>query len=330
VHPARSKRPFRWLVAAASLALVTATAGCFSDPDSSDADVKGGSLAETTTLDGVSLTVGSKEFTEQLIMCKITSLALRSVGATVTEQCGIQGSNATRAALTSGNIDMYWEYTGTAWINHLQHTDPINDPVAQYDAVAEEDLSKHEIKWLPMAPANNTYAIMVKTSTSEQLGIRTLSEYAALANTDPAKASFCVGNEFASRNDGFPGLQAAYGFTISKPHVATLADGAIFNAVANDNPCTFGVGTATDGRVKALDLTILTDDKQFFPVYNPAPTVRKSVYDQHPDIEKVLKPIAEALTDSVLQELNGQVDIDGKEPAEVAEEWLRSKGYIGA
>lgn len=330
MHPARSRRPFRWLIAAATLAVVTTTAGCFSDPDSSDADIKGGSLAENTTLDGANLTVGSKEFTEQLIMCKITSLALRSVGATITEQCGIQGSNATRTALTSGNIDLYWEYTGTAWINHLQHTDPLNDPAAQYEAVAEQDLSKHEIKWLTPAPANNTYAIIVKTTTSEQLGVSTLSEYAKLANADPQKASICVGNEFASRNDGFPGLQAAYRFTISKPHVATLADGAIFSAVADSNPCDFGMGTATDGRVKALQLTILTDDKQFFPVYNPAPTVRKSVYEQHPDIEKVLKPIAEALTDPVLQELNGQVDIDGKEPAEVAEEWLRTKGFIGS
>lgn len=329
MHIVSGKRVARAAILTAGLALVAVTTGCFSDPTTSNSDVSAGSLAENVSLEGASITVGSKEFTEQLILCKISSLALRSAGATVTEQCGIQGSNGTRAALTSGSIDMYWEYTGTAWINFLQHTEPINDPDELYRATSEEDLSKNKIRWLTPAPANNTYAIVVKTVTGKDLGVSTLSEYGNLVKTDPTRATICVGNEFASRNDGFPGLQEAYGFDVPGAQVATLADGAIYSAVAKNDPCNFGMAATTDGRIKALELTVLVDDKQFFPVYNPVPTIRDSAYNEHPDIEKILNPIAEALDDSVLQELNGKVDIDGQEPAKVAEDWLKSKGLIG-
>lgn len=316
----------RTLPLAASLAAVALTAGCLS---SGGTDAEAGSLAEGNSLKGATLTVGSKEFTEQLVLCQITALALRSAGATVREKCGLQGSNTTRAALTSGSIDMYWEYTGTAWINYLKQTEPIGDPAAQYKEVAEQDLAKNKVKWLAAAPANNTYAIAVKTTTMQQLGIKNLSDYAALAKRDPSKASTCVASEFAGRSDGWPGLQKSYGFTLPKSSVATLAEGAIYDAIGKGEPCTFGETTTTDGRIKALALTPVPDDKAFFPVYNPALTVRDSVYQDHPAIGKIADPIAAALTDSVLRELNGEVDIKGEQPAEVAETWLQSKGFIG-
>ncbi|MES9538499.1 glycine betaine ABC transporter substrate-binding protein [Actinomadura sp. NPDC000600] len=316
----------RMLPAAASLAAVALTAGCFS---STGTDAKAGSLAKGASLKGVTLTVGSKEFTEQLVLCQVTALALRSAGATVKEKCGLQGSNTTRAALTSGSIDTYWEYTGTAWINYLKQTEPIGDPARQYAAVAEQDLAKNEVRWLAAAPANNTYAIAVKTTSMRQLGIADLSGYARLAKSDPSKASTCVASEFAGRSDGWPGLQKAYGFTLPKSAVATLAEGAIYDAVGKGKPCAFGEVATTDGRIKALGLTPVPDDKKFFPVYNPALTVRESVYKDAPAIGKIVNPIAAALTDSVLQELNGEVDIKGEQPEEVAESWLKSKGFIG-
>lgn len=316
----------RKLPVAASLAAVALTAGCFS---SAGTDAKAGSLAEGNSLKGVTLTVGSKEFTEQLVLCQVTALALRSAGATVKEKCGLQGSNTTRAALTSGSIDLYWEYTGTAWINYLKQTEPIGDPAGQYAAVAQQDLAKNKVKWMAAAPANNTYALAVKTTTMRQLGIADLSGYARLAKSDPAKASTCVASEFAGRSDGWPGLQKAYGFSLPKSDVATLAEGAIYDAIGKGKPCAFGEVATTDGRIKALGLTPVPDDKKFFPVYNPALTVRESVYRDDPAIEKIANPIAAALTDGVLQELNGEVDIKGKEPAEVAETWLKSKGFIG-
>lgn len=321
-----SRRPLPTVATAFSLAVITMTAGCFS---AGSTDVKPGSLAKGNSLKGVTFTVGSKEFTEQLILCRVTSLALRSAGATVREKCGLQGSNTTRAALTSGSIDMYWEYTGTAWINYLKHTKPINNSAQQYQAVAQQDLSQNHVKWLAPTPANDTYTIAAKTTVVQELGIKNLSDYARLVHTDPSKASMCVASEFAGRSDGWPGLEKAYGFTVSKANLATLAEGAIYNAVAKRNPCNFGEATTTDGRIKALSLTAITDDKKFFPIYNPALTIRESVYKDHTALEKITDPIAAALTDSVLQDLNGEVDIKGKDAVDVAETWLQSKGFIG-
>jgi osmoprotectant transport system substrate-binding protein len=314
---------------ALAVALLAAlTAACFSSSDTATS-VKGGSLAQGVSLKGATFTVGSKEFTEQLVLCQITSLALQSVGATVQEKCGLQGSNTTRAAMTSGSTDMYWEYTGTAWINYLGHTDPIKDPTQQYNEVAQEDLAKNQVKWLKASPANDTYAIGVKSSTADRLGVKTISEYARLVQSNPSDASMCVASEFAGRSDGLPGLEKAYGFTVPKDGLATLAEGAIYDAIGKGDPCNFGEITTTDGRVQALGLTVLEDDKEFFPVYNPALTVRESVYKDHQDLAKIAEPIALALTNEEFQRLNGDVDVRGKDPKQVAQDWLKAKGFTG-
>jgi osmoprotectant transport system substrate-binding protein len=311
---------------ALAIALLSAlTAGCFS---SSSDSVESGSLPKGS-LEGATFTVGSKEFTEQLVLCQITSLALRSVGATVREKCGLQGSNTTRAALTSGSTDMYWEYTGTAWINYLNHTDPIKDPAQQYNAVAQEDLAKNKVKWLKASPANDTYAIGVKTSKANELSTTSISNYAQLTQTNPSAASMCVASEFAGRSDGLPGLEKAYGFTVPKGGLASLAEGAIYNAIDKGDPCNFGEITTTDGRIQALGLTVLEDDKTFFPIYNPALTVRESVYNDHQDLAKIAEPLADALTNEELQKLNGKVDVEGADPTQVAQDWLQEKGFIG-
>ncbi|WP_059005646.1 glycine betaine ABC transporter substrate-binding protein [Streptomyces specialis] len=313
--------------AAAVAALTVLAAGC--SLDTSDSDAEPGSLAEDASLDGASFTVGSKEFTEQLVLCQITALALTSVGAEVSQECGLQGSNTTRSALESGDIDMYWEYTGTAWINFLGHTDPIDDPTEQYESAAREDLDQNAIAWLTPAPANNTYAIVAETGTAEELGVATLSDYAALVADDPGQATLCIASEFAGRDDGLPGLEEAYGFHVEGGNLATLAEGAIYNAVADNDPCNFGEAATTDGRIEGLGLTVLTDDKHFFPVYNPALTVRASVLEEHPDLEPVFAAIAPALTDEALQGLNARVDIDGEDAADVARDWLQQEGFIG-
>ena len=139
----------------------------------------------------------------------------------------------------------------------------------------------------------------------------------------------CVASEFAGRSDGLPGLEKAYGFTVAKANLASLAEGAIYNGIDKGKPCNFGEVATTDGRIAALGMTVLNDDKKFFPVYNPALTVSDAAYKAHPDLEKVIDPIAAALTTPVLQDLNGQVDIKGKDAADVAQTWLKSKGFIG-
>jgi osmoprotectant transport system substrate-binding protein len=309
----RSLRTFLTILSVA-LITVNAATGCFSS--SGGATAKPGSLAEIGTLTGATFTVGSKEFTEQLILCHITSLALRS-------------TPATRTALTSGNIDMYWEYTGTAWLAHFEHDAPIGNPAKQYDAVAQEDLAKNSIRWGTRAPANNTYAIAVNASTGQQLGVATISDYARLVQTNPAKASMCVASEFMGRPDGLPGLEKAYGFTVPPNELKIIAEGAFYTSVANGDPCVFSEAGTTDGRISNLGLTILTDDKNFFPIYNPALTVRESICKNHPDLLKIIEPIALALTDEELQHLNGDVDIKGEVHTTVAQNWLQAKGFIG-
>ena len=195
--------------------------------------------------------------------------------------------------------------------------------------MAKQDLAENQIKWLDPSTANNTYAIAVKTTVANQLNVKSLSDYAKLANNDPSKASVCIASEFAGRSDGWPGLQKSYGFTLPESSVATLAEGAIYDAIGKGEPCDFGEVATTDGRIKALGLTPVPDDKAFFPVYNPAVTINKKVLDKNPGIAKVLNPIAKALDTDLMQRLNSDVDITGQRPPETAQKWLKSKGFIG-
>ncbi|MGH3354757.1 MAG: glycine betaine ABC transporter substrate-binding protein [Nocardioidaceae bacterium] len=322
------RRPGPLLVAATIASATMLLGGCALGSDTQPT-AEAGSLAKDASLDGATITVGSKEFTEQLILCEITAQALESAGATVERKCGLSGSDTTRTALTSSEIDLYWEYTGTAWIGYLKHTDPIPDATKQYETVAQEDLAENDIEWLDPAKYNSTYAIAVASKVAEQLDVTSLSDYANLANSDPKQASMCVNTEFEARNDGLPGLEKKYGFELPANSVSTIAEGAIPKAVSESDPCNFGDMTSVDGRIQSLDLTILEDDQHFFPVYNPAVTVNKDVLAKNPDIAKVMNPIAAELDEEAIQKLNAEVDIDGLQPEDVAQTWLQDKGFIG-
>jgi osmoprotectant transport system substrate-binding protein len=277
--------------------------------------------AKDGPLKGVTLNVASKSFTEQLLLCELTAQRLESQGATVKRTCGMSGSNTVRAALLSGDVDTYWEYTGTGWLA-LQQTGKVNDPHALYVKLAALDKKKNNIVWLPPASANNTYAVAANAQTAQKLGVSTLSDYARLAGTDPGKASFCGASEFFGRDDGWPGVQKAYAFSLPKSDVAELSEGPIYNAVAKGNPCNFGEVFATDGRIASLHLKVLQDDKKFFPPYNLSLNVRGGVLQKHPQIEDIMTPLSKLLTTTELQKLNAQIDVDGKTPEEVASTWL--------
>lgn len=272
-------------------------------------------------LKGDSLNVASKEFTEQLLLCEITAQRLESQGASVTRTCGMSGSNAVRTALTSGAVDMYWEYTGTGWLD-LQQSATVNDPQKLYQELSAMDKSKNNIVWLPPAAANNTYAIAAQSDVAQKLGVKTVSDYAKLAKSNPSAAKFCGASEFFGRDDGWPGVEKAYGFDLPASDTAELAEGPIYNAIAKSKPCNFGEVFATDGRIAALKLTVLEDDKTFFPPYNLSLNVRGDVLAKDPQIETVMAPVSKLLTTAELQNLNAQIDVDGKTPEEVASAWL--------
>jgi osmoprotectant transport system substrate-binding protein len=287
----------------------------------------GGSVSGDIDLSDAEYTVGSKEFTEQLILGQITLQALEAAGATVNDQTGLAGSVAAREALESGEIDMYWEYTGTGWITYLGHTDPVPGRQEQFEAVAKEDLEKNDIKWLaPPAPANNTYAFAVRSEAYEDLGVKTISDFKQLIEENPEEATICVGTEFSTRDDGLPGVEEAYGFQFPTENIVKMDEGQIYQATDQGERCNFGEVFQTDGRIEGLDLEIVEDDKGFFPLYNPALNVRNQAMD--PKLEKLFAPISEKLTTETLQKLNAQVDVEGQLPEEVAEQWLSENGFI--
>ena len=289
----------------------------------------GGGTSGNVDLADAEFTVGSKEFTEQLILGQITLQALENAGATVEDQTGLAGSVAARKALESGEIDMYWEYTGTGWITYLGHTKPVPGRQKQFEAVAKEDLEKNNIEWLePPAPANNTYAIAVRKEVYDKLGVKDLSDFKQLVKDNPDEATICVGTEFSTRDDGLPGMEKAYDFEFPSNNIVKIDEGLIYQAINKGDKCNFGEVFATDGRIKGLGLELITDSKGFFPLYNPALCIDKKVLEEYPQVEKIFAPISKKLTTEELQTLNTQVDIDGQLPEDVAEKWLSDNGFI--
>ena len=319
-----SSKRLRLTALMTGLALATAACG-------DDGGGGGTTNTETADLSGASFTVGSKEFTEQLILGQLTVQVLEDAGADVTDETGITGTTNVRKALESEEIDMYWEYTGTGWAELLGHDagDAATDTQELFDTVAKEDLAKNDVKWLALAPVNNTYAIATSTSTSEELGVTTLSDFAELASSSPKDATLCAASEFIDRADGLPGLEKSYGFNLSEESLTEVELGIIFTRVPEGNPCKFGEVFATDGRIPANDMVVLEDDKSFFVAYNLALTMNNSVYEEHPELEDLFTPIAEKLTTEELQTLNSQVDVDGLPEDQVAQKWLEDNGFIG-
>ncbi len=291
------------------------------------ADVAPGSIGKGEPLKGVDLTVTSKEFTEQLVLGQIMGIALKAAGAEVLDRTGIQGSIGAREAVKSGDADGMYEYTGTGWITYLGHTEPVVGAQPQWKAVHEADL-KNGIDWLPPAALNNTYALAVNQANEKKYGTKTLSDVAALSKSDPSAVTLCVNQEFASRDDGLKGMEKAYGMEIPASQVQTMDSGIVYTQVSEGKACTFGLVFTTDGRIKAMDLVVMEDDKHFFPSYNAAPMMNAETMKEHPEIADVLDPITKKLTNSVAQELNAKVDVDGQDPHDVALDWLVSEGFV--
>ncbi len=289
-----------------------------------------GDVEDVPSLDGLEIAVGSKNFTENIILGKVTTTLLSSAGAEVTDLTNIPGSAAARQALLEGQVDAFWDYTGTGWITYLGHDEPVPGEQAQYEAVRDEDLEQNGIVWLPPAEMNNTYGFAVTEQTREEYDISTLSE---IKDLPVGERTFCVESEFTNRPDGLPGMLETYGIPQGQPdgvpdqNLATFQTGAIYNATAQ-GACNFGEVFTTDGRILALDLTVLEDDREYFPKYNASLLVREEVLEEHPAVEDLMTPVTDRLTNDLMQRLNAEVDVEGKEPADVAHEWLLDEGLV--
>jgi osmoprotectant transport system substrate-binding protein len=309
------------------LVAVMTLAGCgLSQNSAVPFTVTPGSIKPIPELEGVEVVVGSKDFTEQILVGYMSELALSAAGATPIDLTNIQGSSNARLALRTGDIDLTWEYSGTGWINYLGHTDPIPDEQGQYEAVRDEDAQQNGITWLPYSELNNTYAFGTTQAYAQEHNLKTVSDMTTFLAQNPSEGVFCVETEFASRQDGLPGAQAAYGFQPGE--VKTFGTGAIYAGIANGT-CNFGEIFTTDGRIAGLNLAVLEDDKKFFPQYNISPVMRTDFYQAHPQIAEVMAPIAQALTNEEMIELGKKVDVDGEDTAIVARDWMIEKGFIG-
>ena len=323
----RTRRP----AAAALLAVTTLLTGCgLESANTFTPQAQPAQIEPIPGADGAEVVVGTKNFTEALILGKIAVIALQAAGFDVTDRSGIPGAAPARAAMLDGEVEVQWEYTGTGWLNYLGMPTGIPDRQEQYEAVRDADLA-NGLTWLPPAPANNTYAFAVRSEAVPELGgIDSLSDIAALPVEE---RTFCVESEFATRSDGFEPMLDAYGIPLGDPqgvprdNVNILDTGAVYTATDN-GLCNFGEVFTTDGRIPALDLTVLEDDRAFFPAYNVAPVVLTETLEQHPGIADVFAQITPLLTDDVLQQLNARVDVDGEDPADVALDWLVSEGLV--
>jgi osmoprotectant transport system substrate-binding protein len=289
-------------------------------------DVGPGTIGRGEPLKGAHLTVTSKEFTEQLILGAMMGIAFEAAGADVLDRTGIQGSIGAREAVKSGDADGMYEYTGTAWITYLGNSEPIADPMKQWEAVRDADL-KNGITWLPPSTLNNTYALAMNQANFKKYGTKTLSEVAALAKKDPGAVTVCVESEFANRADGLPGMQKAYGMSLPAKNITQMDTGIIYTQVKKGS-CTYGEVFTTDGRIKSMNLAVMADDKKFFPNYNAAPEINTKALKKWPAIAKVLDPVTEKLNNTVARTLNAKVDVDGEDPHQVALDWMKAQGLV--
>ena len=270
------------------------------------------------------IVVGGKAFTEQQIMTAMTVALLKAKGFTPDRKAGM-GSAAVRAALENGQIDVYWEYTGTGLGVFNKITDKFLSAEAAYQRIKEVDAAKG-IVWLNMSAVNNTYGFAMNKDDAQKRGIATMSDLAKAINGG-AKLTFASNAEFYARPDGLPGWQKAYGFEIERDNVKRMDTGLTYNAL-RDHQVDSAVVFATDGRIPAFNFVVLKDDKHYAPPYNLTPVVRKAVLDKNPKLADALNSVSAKLTDEIMAKLNASVDVDKKTPEEVAEGFLKANGLI--
>ena len=269
------------------------------------------------------LVVGGKNFTEQQLLTSMTSQLLEAKGYNVDQRAGM-GTAVLRKAQENGQIDMYWEYTGTALINFNKITERMS-PEAGYQKVKELD-AKKGLVWLNPSKANNTYALAMRKDEAKKMGIETLSDLGKALNGGK-NLLFACNAEFAARADGLKPLQEEYGFKFKRSQIKRMDSGLTYQAL-RDGQVNVSLVFATDGRIPAFDFVTLTDDRNYFPTYALTPVVRSETLKQFPKIEPLLNELSGRLDDQVMSRLNAQVDVSKETIENVAKEFLTSQGLI--
>lgn len=276
-----------------------------------------------TAVQAETITVGGKAFTEQLLLAEMTTQLLNANGYDADKADGM-GTTVVRSALENGAVDLYWEYTGTSLVTFNKVTDKLS-PEDTYARVKEMDGEKGLV-WLAPSKANNTYALAIRKDNPATEGVTTLSDLATAYN-DGREITMAATAEFPKRDDGLLGLQEAYGFEAGRANVRPMEGGLVYNALESGN-ADVAVVAATDGRIAAMDLALLEDDKGFFPNYALVPVIRAETLEANPDLGPLLESLSTKLDDATMQRLNGEVDLDRKSVEDVATAYLTEQDLL--
>jgi glycine betaine/choline ABC-type transport system substrate-binding protein len=265
---------------------------------------------------GDRIVVGAKNFTESDLLAEIIAQQIeRRTALPVVRKLHLGGTFVCHEAIKAGQIDVYAEYTGTAYTGVLKHQPgPGADSVRRL--VENEYASQWRLAWLEPFGFNNTFAITVRQADAERYGLKTVSDLAAVAPR--WKAGF--GYEFLERADGFAGLSRDYGLRFSAPPLA-MDLGLTYRALA-DGKVDVIAGNSTDGQIESLHLVVLADDRHYFPPYEAAPVVRTEVLERHPEIRRALAELAGKIDDAEMRRLNARADVQHEDIRAIARDWL--------
>jgi osmoprotectant transport system substrate-binding protein len=279
-----------------------------------------GSLAGCGADENV-IKIGHKNFTEQRIVGQLFSKIIEAKTDYDTEVTEFGSTSIVFGALKEDEVDVYGEYTGTAYTALLGESE-LNDPQKIYDYVKEnfeKDLNLYLLKELGF---NNTYTFSVRPEIAEEYNLETISDLTEVSDELVLGAAM----EFVEREDGLPGVKEYYGGFEFKD-VTSLDPGLRYNAVEEKKVDVIDA-FSTDGKILVYDLKVLEDDKQFFPPYYAAPVVTERLNNEYPEVVEALNLLEGVATDEEMQELNYKVGEEKMNPEDVAEDFLREKGLI--
>lgn len=268
-----------------------------------------------------SVVVGSKNFTEQVILGEMVALMLEDRGVPVERRLNLGGSFICHRALESGRMDVYIEYTGTA-LTAILNEDVIHDAEAVYQKVKSEYERRFGLTWGPPLGFNNTYALAMRSEHAARLGIRRISDLVAYERD--IRTGF--GHEFLERKDGYRGLTRAYGleFTTSP---AGMELGLIYQALM-EGEVDLVAGSSTDALIEKFGLTVLEDDRSFFPPYFAAPVYRPETVRRYPALGEVSRMLGGQIDEASMRMLNHAVDVERQPARQVARDYLIKRGWI--
>ena len=278
------------------------------------------------------ISVGSKIDTEGSLLSQIIILMLRDNGFEVVDKSQFGPTSVVKKALESGELDLYPEYTGNgAFFFDETESDVWNDAQKGYERVKQLDMEANNIVWLEPSPANNTWAIAIPKELADKEGLKTLDDYADYINRG-GYVKLIGSEEFVTSPVALPTFMEEYGFTLKQEQLVTVSSGDTAQTEKAAAEGTDGVNAAmaygTDGSLSAFGLVILDDPRGAQPVYEPAPRVRGEVMDEYPEIADIIDPVFRTLDLETLQTLNAKIAVEGQNPADVARDYLTSKGFL--